>query len=356
MAYSSPCLVWDQPTEVGGLTEYPQTLAEVLDAPVYTWCLSEPAEYDIRAFGDDTFVDSLALRTPLAEKYKTIQYANWKTPPDHDCLITRGPKTIHTVQRLNQDHIHIVDGSYRGLFLHRDQYGLIQEKGDIAQFFLGWNRLLMRTIVQGSMHTVDTLVVNSEWTADIVEGLYDRQADAIIYPPTDISDVSPADTADGSYYLYLGSIDPLHRTREVIEAFELLPYELVVAGRGSWLDEAKARAGENIAFRGYVRGEEKRRLLADCKALVVPARHSFGRVFVEALAAGRPVVAAAHGYAPYIIDDGATGLLYDPGTDNLVDAIERCEDATWETDRLTERAADYSLEEVKRRWRTLIHE
>lgn len=357
MPYSSPCLVWDQPTEIGGLTEYPQTIADVLDAPVYTWRLSESIDsFDIREFGSDSLVDRLVLQTPLAEKYKTVKYANWKAPAEHDCFISRGPKTIHTVQRLHQDHIHIVDGSYRGLFLHKDQYDLIQTKGDLTQFLLGWNRLLMRTIVQGSMHTVDTLVVNSEWTADIAKRLYDREADAVIYPPTDISELSPTDTGSGSYYLYLGSVDPLHRTEEVIDAFNELSHRLIVAGDGSWLGEAKARAGDNIEFRGYVRGDEKHQLLVNSKALVVPARHSFGRVFVESLAAGRPVVAAAHGYAPYIIDDGETGLLYEPGTNNLVDAIERCEEMSWETDRLTDTAANYSLDEVRRRWQKLIPE
>ncbi|HWJ61304.1 MAG TPA: glycosyltransferase [Acidimicrobiales bacterium] len=38
----------------------------------------------------------------------------------------------------------------------------------------------------------------------------------------------------------------------------------------------------------------------------------FGRVIVEAMAAGRPVVAAAEGGVPEIIDDGATGLLVPP--------------------------------------------
>jgi glycosyltransferase involved in cell wall biosynthesis len=216
----------------------------------------------------------------------------------------------------------------------------------------------MRTVVQGSMHTVDELVVNSEFTADTVERLYNREADAVIYPPTDLSAISPEIRDDDiePYFLYLGSIDRLHRTEEVIEAFDRLDDRLIVAGDGSWLSTAKARASDNVDFRGYVTGGEKRNLLANCEGLIVSAQHSFGRVIVESLASGRPVIAANHGYAPYAIDDGETGLLYDPGVKNLVTAVERFDEYTWETEQLTAAAKPYRLDEVQTRWRNLIFE
>jgi hypothetical protein len=37
MTYANPCLVWDQATEMGGLVEYPKTVSEILDAPVYIY-------------------------------------------------------------------------------------------------------------------------------------------------------------------------------------------------------------------------------------------------------------------------------------------------------------------------------
>lgn len=357
MGYSASCLVWDQPTEAGGLVEYPKTIAKTLDAPVFTQQVPETVDsFDIRPFSDRSLTDRLVAKTPLANKYKLAKYANWKAPHNFDCLITRGPKTIHTVQRLEQDHIHIADGSYRGLFLHKDAYESFHEKSDVIQFLLGWNRLLMRTVVQGSMHTVDTLVVNSEWTADVVKRLYNREADAIIYPPTDLSEISPEVSNNDvqAYFLYLGSIDQLHRTEEVIEAFNNLDEHLVVAGEGSWLSTAKARASDNIDFCGYVTGAEKRGLLADCEALVVPAQHSFGRVIIESLAAGRPVIAADHGYAPYVVDEGETGLLYEPGVKNLLTTVERFESYSWETDRITAAAVPYTLDEVQAQWRELI--
>ncbi len=57
--------------------------------------------------------------------------------------------------------------------------------------------------------------------------------------------------------------------------------------------------------------------------LVLPSHsEAFGRVLVEAMAAGKPVIGTTVGGIPEIIEDGVTGLLVPPGSpDNLAQAI-----------------------------------
>jgi glycosyltransferase involved in cell wall biosynthesis len=59
--------------------------------------------------------------------------------------------------------------------------------------------------------------------------------------------------------------------------------------------------------------------------LVLPSHYeAFGRVLVEAMAAGKPVVGTNVGGIPEIIEDGVTGLLVEPGSpDELAQAIIR---------------------------------
>lgn len=92
----------------------------------------------------------------------------------------------------------------------------------------GLYRHYMRTTIQGSVHTVDDLVVNSEWTTDLVESLYNRQADEVIYPPMTLETYSPQRrTADDpEFYLYLGLVDRHHRIFELLDAFSELDQPL----------------------------------------------------------------------------------------------------------------------------------
>jgi glycosyltransferase involved in cell wall biosynthesis len=69
--------------------------------------------------------------------------------------------------------------------------------------------------------------------------------------------------------------------------------------------------GQQIRYVGEVGGARKQQLFADAFAFLMPIRwpEPFGMVMVEALAAGTPVLAFAHGAAPEIVEHGVNGFL-----------------------------------------------
>ena len=81
------------------------------------------------------------------------------------------------------------------------------------------------------------------------------------------------------------------------------------------LDVLAATLGvtEHVIFTGYMDVVEDLYEAAD--VIINPARvnEGFGRVAIEALAAGRPVVSSRTGAVPEILDDGQTALLVEPG-------------------------------------------
>jgi len=80
---------------------------------------------------------------------------------------------------------------------------------------------------------------------------------------------------------------------------------------------------EHVRFEGFC--EDVPRLLGELDLLVLPSLwEGFGLVLLEAMAAGRPVVASAVGPIPEVVADGETGLLVPPEDPAaLADAIVR---------------------------------
>ncbi|MFF2833124.1 glycosyltransferase [Cellulosimicrobium cellulans] len=141
--------------------------------------------------------------------------------------------------------------------------------------------------------------------------------------------------------------------------------DLVVAGDGpdrAALEEAARPLGGRVRFVGALAGDDLVAFYRSLDVLAVPSRETpgwveqFGRVAVEAMACGVPVVASRTGALPDVV--GGAGLLVapeDPAA--LRAALARVRDEDSLADRLraagTERAASCSWAEVARRYEEL---
>lgn len=110
------------------------------------------------------------------------------------------------------------------------------------------------------------------------------------------------------YLLFIGRIDRGKGLEHLIKALKGTKEKLVIVGKDfGYLDELKKlvkESGVSVEFKGYVAKNEKKRLLSNCKALVLPSKYeSFGRVIIEALASGKPVVATRMGGITDIIKE-----------------------------------------------------
>lgn len=112
-----------------------------------------------------------------------------------------------------------------------------------------------------------------------------------------------SDSGTGGYVLFLGRLDVNHKGLDLlIDAWGELRREgvaprLILAGEGpgrKYLENRIFTEGlhQNIVLAGKVVGEEKQRLLRECRLLVMPSRQeTFGMAALEAMASGKPVVA-----------------------------------------------------------------
>lgn len=95
-------------------------------------------------------------------------------------------------------------------------------------------------------------------------------------------------------------------------------HEFIIGGDGPQrsLYEAKARSlglADRVRWLGPVSREQAPKLFRQCHVYVMPSRHeTFGVVYAEALASGKPVIATRCGGPEYIVHS-SNGLLVDVG-------------------------------------------
>ncbi len=123
----------------------------------------------------------------------------------------------------------------------------------------------------------------------------------------------------GDYALFVGRLDPEKGVRTLLQAWERLPsVPLRIRGTGPLLAEVQAAAAVHPHIRWVPRLERPAlmRLFQGARFLVWPSEgwyENFGLVAIEAFACGVPVLAARTGVLPELVDDGRTGLLFEPG-------------------------------------------
>jgi len=154
----------------------------------------------------------------------------------------------------------------------------------------------------------------------------------------------PDDEGRPPRILFLARIEKEKGILESIRAAEILmssypSLELIVAGVGSFLDNARRYAeeselGQRVRFLGYVQGEEKVRAFKNADIYLFPTSHGEGMPtsLLEAMAMGLPIVTRPVGGIRDFFRDGVHGLLAgstDPGElasklEDLLNSADLC--------------------------------
>lgn len=128
-----------------------------------------------------------------------------------------------------------------------------------------------------------------------------------------------------NFLLYFGRLDVYHKGIDtLLEAVAIIArtrpqIELRIAGRGSSLDRIKAMINGlgisiNVRLLGAVTDAERNELLSTAAVQLMPSRfEGFGLAAAEAMAAGVPLVAAAVGSLPEVVDAPRGGVLVPSG-------------------------------------------
>jgi glycosyltransferase involved in cell wall biosynthesis len=182
------------------------------------------------------------------------------------------------------------------------------------------------------------------------------QTSVIIPPPVDTSRFIVAE-GEGSYFLMLMRLVGWKRPDIVIESCTRLGLPLVVAGDGRDLRMLRRIAGPTIRFVGRVDDEQMKTLYRDCKALILPSEEDFGITSIEAMSAGRPVIAYGRGGVLDTVKPGVTGVFFEEQSAASVgDALMKFEGVRFNPTTIRRHAATFDREIFRTRVRRFIAE
>jgi glycosyltransferase involved in cell wall biosynthesis len=158
---------------------------------------------------------------------------------------------------------------------------------------------------------------------DRIERFYHRGSE-ILYPPVDAGRFHANGAPPDDFFLVVSRLIPYKRIDLAVQAFNHLGLPLVVIGDGRERAKLEALAGPNIRFMGRLDDAQTDQYRYRCRALIFPGEDDFGIAPVEAMAAGRPVIAYAAGGALDTVAEGASGLYFrEPNADSLAEAVLR---------------------------------
>jgi glycosyltransferase involved in cell wall biosynthesis len=156
-------------------------------------------------------------------------------------------------------------------------------------------------------------------------------ADRIVVKPNfAIADSSPKSGA-GEYALFVGRLSEEKGLDLLLSAFRSMAMRvpLRIVGAGPLLKtlsrEIEGSSLSHVELIGHRTAEEVRGLMRGARFLIFPSTcfETFGLAIAEAFACGLPVIATRLGVMEEMIEDGATGLLFELG--NAVDLATKVE-------------------------------
>jgi glycosyltransferase involved in cell wall biosynthesis len=152
--------------------------------------------------------------------------------------------------------------------------------------------------------------------------------------------------SDG-YVAYVGRISPEKDVLNLIEvARRLGDLQFKFAGSYHRMPEVIKNKPDNCEFLGQLETEDLMRFYDNARMVVFATRcyEGFPTVLLEAMSHGLPVVCSHIGGLPEIVEDGKTGLLYEPGNaDELADRIR----TFWQNPALCKKLGDAGRRKVR---------
>ena len=310
---------------IGGGEKTALTLAKALDADVVTTDINK--EKVAKMGFKDVNIISLGETVkipPLKQISASFKFARCDFSDKYDFFILSGEWVLFAARK-HHPNLWYCYTPVRAFYDLYDSF-LRRQSSFVSQFFKVWVAI-HKPGYKHCVDSVDRIIAISENTRSRIHNYLLRDS-SIIYPPIDISNYRFK--CFGDFWLSVNRLYPEKRLELQIEAFRQMPEEeLIIVGGYAKGDHASKYAErirhnlpENVALRGEVTDEDLRDLYAQCRGYITTALdEDFGMTPIEAMAAGKPVIAVKEGGYLESMTDGVTGMLIEADVESIIKAV-----------------------------------
>lgn len=238
-------------------------------------------------------------------------------------------KVVSELGRPDIIHAHFYDmGIVAGVISKENNIPLV-----ITEHFSGLNNdeiseKLRNAAVKSYSNADELIAVSREFAGKLHNNTgFDFRIVSNIVDMDAFSDICPAerDPGDRAFsFISVGNLRPIKGHRDLLEAFSTasresaVEMELTIVGQGPERESLERQAGDlgisdKVFFKGQLDRREIAELYRSCDAFVLLSRaETFGVAYIEAMAAGLPVIATACGGPNEFVDD-SNGIMVPVG-------------------------------------------
>ena len=231
---------------------------------------------------------------------------------DYDLIISISSSVAHgVITPMDSKHVVYLNTPMRYAWdltsLYKDVVGFGFFKKIVRDFFLTINRAW--DVV--AARRAGVIIANSKFVSRRVRKYWDREVDAVIYPPSGRFS-GEIKKERGDYFVAGAPFEPNKRGDFLLECAKELGFNLRIIGGGSMKKNLKTKYGKypNIEFLNWITEEEKWELLSNAKGFLVGGIEDYGIFSCEAISCGTPILAYNGGGSVEIIKEKRSGLFF----------------------------------------------
>ncbi len=326
---------------IGGAERVALTLAESLGADIYT------TNIDRQKIGMMGFpsvrvrsIGRVPIEAPFRQTFALIRFSLFRPKERFDLIIIDGDWAISGTLR-NRQCIWYCHSPMRELW---DLNAFIKESyladSPLRRLLFSIWATLMRAVVRACARRAKKIIVNSKNVQGRVER-YLHLPSTVIYPPVETRGFSATDARkeeppdgmplpEGGYWLSVNRLLDHKRIELQFDTFRMLPdLRLVIVGSYEksrrfvrYVERMRKIKPENVTLVREIPDAALKRYYRNAKGFLATAKdEDFGMTVVEAMAAGKPVVAVDEGGYRETMIRGRTGELAEADPAKLADAI-----------------------------------